>query len=507
MAESNGFSLKKLIPPAFRNGLFLKFKGRYRAFKGARNTGKSHTIIGWESLLKIFENPLRNILVVRLNSNSNRQSTYENICGRIYDLGLSDRFSMVQSPSPEITYLPTGQKIVFKGMNDPSTLNSITFKHGYLTDVYIEEAFEIASYADFRKLDFSLRGKLPDGLFLQITLCFNAWSKDHWIYERFFKDNLEDDFNLLDDPNVAFQEFCDPEWQGDFGKGLYLNTSTYKANPYRDSEIIDSAAKAMRERSLDIYKVEYLGMWGNSTASTYAEFTDDCLMTKQEIASKYRFRTFAVGLDTGYSNGEGGRRIVGKNQQVEERVKAAHALILCGVTDDCENLVLLDEYYHSEIDRNGHYNTDEAGQIGIAQLLKRTADYVLSWEKTWRTADIGLFSTYDEVAIYIDGADVATAQMLQKEFEMRGINYVHCYRATTKLSVQNRVDFEKTMMAWGNFKVCTSCKNLIREIRNCRRDPKGRARMDIDDHAITAAEYGFTPLLGDIHQWKQFKER
>ena len=150
-------SLKSLVPKAFRKGFFLNFKGRYRIWKGARNTGKSHTIIGFEPIIKIASDPRRNVMMVRLNSNSNRQSTYENLCGRILDLDMGDRFKMVTSPNPEITYKPTGQKIIFRGLNDPTTLNSITFAKGYLTDVYIEsvvykgEHNEIILESDTRK--------------------------------------------------------------------------------------------------------------------------------------------------------------------------------------------------------------------------------------------------------------------------------------------------------------------------------------------------------------------
>lgn len=503
--QDGSLCLSKLVPPAFRRGFFTNFHGRYRIFKGARNTGKSHTLIGWEPILKILFDSRRNIVIVRLNSNSNKGSTYNNLVGRIYDLGLEKLFRMKENPSPEITYKPTGQQIVFKGLNDPTTLNSMTFAHGYLTDVYIEEAFEIESYSDFRKLDGSLRGKLPAGLFLQITLCFNAWSKEHWIYDTFFRNNLEDDYGILDDPTVDHMEFLDPNWQGDFGKGLYLNTSNWRANVFRDEEVTDPAAAQLKIKSPDIYKVEYLGMWGNAGLGTYPEFTDECIKSLAEIRRDYRFATYAIGIDTGLSNGEGGKRTIGVKQAVEERVKSAHAIILAAVTDDYETIVFLDEYFHTEIERNGEYNTDGPGQLGEPELLNRTANTIGQWEDFYGNENIGLFDG-QLTSIFVDSADVGFRQMLQKEFEIRRDYNKSCYQST-KLSVQTRVDFEKIMMGWGNLIVCDRCKNLIRELRNAHRDPKGRARADGDDHAITAAEYGFTPLLGDVHRWKQFKTR
>lgn len=505
--ENNGrISLKRLIPPALRRGYFAHCKVRYRVFKGARNTGKSHTMIGFESLIKILSDPRRNIVIVRLNSNSNKDSTYANICGRILDLGMEKSFRMRENPSPEITYKPTGQKILFKGLNDPTTLNSLTFATGYLTDVYIEEAYEVESYSDFRKLDGSLRGKLPEGLFLQITLCLNAWTKEHWIYERFFRERFEDDYDKLDQPDVSYMDYLDEDFVGDYGKGLYLHTSTWKTNIYRDIETTDLAAKTMKVKSPDIYKVEYLGMWGNATATTYPEFNDSCIMSLREIIDKYKFVSFALGVDTGLSNGEGNKRTVSRTQQVEERVKSAHALTLSAITTDFENIVVLDEYFHTEIERNGEYNTDEAGQIGYPELLKRTADFVETWIKKYSVFDLGIMMPRQVINIYVDSEDIGFRQMLQKEFDIRGMRNVFCY-SSTKLSVQTRTDFEKIMMGWGNFIVCDQCRNVIRELKNARRDPKGRARTDNDDHALTSMEYGFTPLLGDVHRWKNFKQR
>ena len=94
-----------------------------------------------------------------------RKNYYEVL--KSIDLGLENAFKTSKNPLT-IEYIPTGQQIIFRGLNNPTSLNSITFAHGYWTDCYIEEAFEVGSYEDFRKLDGSIRGQLPDDLFFQI---------------------------------------------------------------------------------------------------------------------------------------------------------------------------------------------------------------------------------------------------------------------------------------------------------------------------------------------------
>lgn len=93
-------------------------------------------------------------------------------------------WSWKESPL-EITYKPTGQKIYFRGMDDPLKLTSITAQSGVLCWVWIEEAYEIMNESDFNTLDESIRGECAPPLFKQITLTFNPWNQKHWLKARF----------------------------------------------------------------------------------------------------------------------------------------------------------------------------------------------------------------------------------------------------------------------------------------------------------------------------------
>ena len=87
-----------------------------------------------------------------------------------------------------MTYKPTGQKIYFRGLDDPLKVTSITVETGCLCWMWIEEAYEISSEDDFNMLDESIRGAVPEGsgLFKQVTLTLNPWNEHHWIKKRFF---------------------------------------------------------------------------------------------------------------------------------------------------------------------------------------------------------------------------------------------------------------------------------------------------------------------------------
>ena len=89
----------------------------------------------------------------------------------------------IHAPHEGSDFKPNGNQILFRGMNDDKQrekLKSITFAHGKLTDVWLEEATEFTQ-ADLDIIDDRLRGDLPKGLFYQIRMTFNPVSSTHWI--------------------------------------------------------------------------------------------------------------------------------------------------------------------------------------------------------------------------------------------------------------------------------------------------------------------------------------
>ena len=75
-----------------------------------------------------------------------------------------------------------GSEILFKGLDNSEKLKSVTFSTGELTDIWVEEASEIAE-TDFNQLTIRLRGGRRDK---QVILTFNPVSVNHWLKRRFF---------------------------------------------------------------------------------------------------------------------------------------------------------------------------------------------------------------------------------------------------------------------------------------------------------------------------------
>lgn len=495
-------SLDRLLGKGYTKAWFMNCKVRYRLFCGARSTKKSKNIIGYEPIIKILSDNRRNVLIARQNDSDNRQSTFENICGCIVDLGLESVFKISKNPLA-IEYAPTGQQIIFRGLNNPTSLNGITFAHGYFTDAYIDEAFEIPSFEYFRKLDGSIRGKLPKDLFFQITMCFNAWDGDSWLNQEFFKNRLEDDYVTLDRPEVTYMDYLDEEFIGPYGKGLYLHKSTYKINEFRQPDY-DLSAQEMKRKAPEIYKVEFLGMFGNTMAAVYPEFNDSLVYPIQSIVGqgKYQFNDFTIGIDTGLSDGAGKVKKVLKNEDPNIKVRAATTMVLCAVTSDLNKAIVVDEYFHSNNPADNSFNTDNRENLGLPAQADAIIKEILKWIKLYGNSNTILMC--GQINAYVDSADVGFRQMLEMKANEYGIYNIN-FLASTKLPIQSRIDFDRLLMAYGDYIVSDKCKNLIREIKNAKRGKKGEPREDTNDHVLTAAEYAKAPLLSQLRRWKTFK--
>jgi len=467
---------------------FWNFKGRYRLIKGSRNSKKSVIGMGYRIIMDILENNQNNVLVIRQVDATQRQSTFANIVRWINIMGIQSRFKVVSNPL-KIIYIPTNQIIVFRGMNQPTSLTSITVETGVLSKVYIEEAFEIKSYDDFRKLDGSIRGVPPPGVFYQITMVFNPWNIDSWLYTEFFKGRLEDDYEeLLKEPYI---ELVDENYIGDYGKGLYLMVNNYKINEFRDKQVYDLAMNELSRRAPDIFKVEGLGMWGNAKGACYPEYSDKLIISRGQ-ANSYPFVDYAIGIDTGLGNGEGKLRKPGEEDN--SLIRSATSMQLVGLTSDYSKMVCINEYLHTNAG-SPHPKTEP-------QIMNEIIDKIVEWRELYKSHRKLMKGV---VYVWVDSADIGFRQGLELVARQRGVFDIY-FGASTKRRIQTRIDIVRLLMAWDEFLISEACPNLSRELKNSRKG-EGTAREDINDHAINANEYAWASMITQLQRWSQFKER
>ena len=269
-------------------GTFWNWKGRYRAVKGSRASKKSKTTALW-FITNMMKYPDANTLVVRKTYRTLKDSCFTELKWAIHRLGVDAFWDVKESPL-EMTYKPTGQKIYFRGLDDPLKVTSITVDQGCLCWMWIEEAYEISSEDDFNMLDESIRGAVPEGsdLFKQITLTFNPWNEHHWLKKRFF-DNPDDETLAL--------------------------TTNYMCNEWLDSAD-RKVFETMKKQNPRRYRVAGLGDWGIVDGLVYENWKEEAfeiiskadfldLDEAEQKAKNYFFKESvksAFGLDFGYTN-------------------------------------------------------------------------------------------------------------------------------------------------------------------------------------------------------------
>lgn len=252
-------------------GTFWNFKGRYRVCKGSRASKKSKTT-ALNCIVRLMEYPQANLLCVRKTYRTLKDSCFTELKWAIRRLGVDAWWEVKESPL-EMTYKPTGQKILFRGLDDPLKVTSITVEVGSLCWLWIEEAYEISSEADFDTLDESIRGEVPKGLFKQVTLTFNPWNEHHWLKKRFF--DAEPDTDIL---AITTNYLCN-EWLDAADKKVFETMK--KNNPRR-------------------YRVAGLGDWGIVDGLVYENW-EERLFSVDEVRRIPGIKS-AFGLDFGYTN-------------------------------------------------------------------------------------------------------------------------------------------------------------------------------------------------------------
>lgn len=252
-------------------GTFWRYKGRYRVCKGSRASKKSKTT-ALNSIVRLMEYPAANLLCVRKTYRTLKDSCFTELKWAIHRLGVDAWWDIKESPL-EMTYKPTGQKILFRGLDDPLKVTSITVEVGVLCWLWIEEAYEISSEADFDTLDESIRGEVPPGLFKQITLTFNPWNEHHWLKHRFF--------DAAPDPDILAM------------------TTNYLCNEWLDAadkKVFDT----MKRNNPRRYRVAGLGDWGIVEGLVYENW-EERLFSIDEVRKTPGVKS-AFGLDFGYTN-------------------------------------------------------------------------------------------------------------------------------------------------------------------------------------------------------------
>lgn len=256
---------REALNPCYRP--WLNAPQRTQLFFGGAGSGKS-VFVATRVALDALQG--RNTLVVRRVGRTLKTSVVNEVNKAIHRLGLQPWFSWRESDLV-MDCLPTGRQIIFRGLDDPEKMKSITPARGPLTDVWVEEATECAR-GDLKQLDKRLRGISP--LPKRLTMTFNPISRGHWLYREYFA-----------------------HWQE--GQALYQDDRLLAVRTtYRDNLFLTPQDRAAYEGERDAYyrQVYTLGEWGLQAGGILTRFEEADLSGLPRVKARLR-----LGLDFGYA--------------------------------------------------------------------------------------------------------------------------------------------------------------------------------------------------------------
>jgi PBSX family phage terminase large subunit len=260
--------LSQIIAPSFRGVHKDLKKGNHTHYwlGGGRGSTKS-SFVAIEIILGLMSDSSSNAVCLRKVDKTLKDSIHQQLIWAIETLGVSNYWHIGISPL-SLTYLPTGQKILFRGADNPKKIKSIKFSRGYCKFIWYEEVDEFSGMEEIRMINQSLmRGGKKFIVFYSYNppKSMNNWVNTEVTYTR--DDRLTHKSNYLTVPR---------EWLG-------------------EQFIVE--AEHLKKVKPQSYEHEYLG----EVTGTGGEVFDNVKIrpiTDDEIAS---FHNIKRGLDFGYA--------------------------------------------------------------------------------------------------------------------------------------------------------------------------------------------------------------
>ena len=267
MAEKR---ISEIIAPAFypmhqalRTGEAVHFW-----LPGGRGSGKS-SAVSVEILLGMMRDPETNGVALRKVGKNLRDSVYEQFLWAAGKLGVRELWEARVSPQMALVYRPTGQKLLFRGMDSPQKLRSVKTERGYVRYIWYEEADEFSGEAELRSVNQSL---MRGGERFSVFYSFNPpRSQAHWINRMLSREGTRPDTRVFRSDYRGMPE----GWLGE---------------PFL------AEAERLREVNPEIYAHEYLG----KCVGTGGEVFRNLSLRRIEDGEIRSFCRVRRGIDWGY---------------------------------------------------------------------------------------------------------------------------------------------------------------------------------------------------------------
>lgn len=216
-------------------------KKRYIILTGGRGSSKSFSFNTVAALMSYEAG--HKILHTRVAMSNAEDSIIPEFTEKIDLLGAQADFQVYKT---DITNKVSGSKFLFRGIKTASTDNTAKLKSiPNLTGWFVDEAEELVDEKKFDDIDLSVRGS---GAQNRVVLIMNPTSKEHWVYRRWFENNIR--YITIDGFKIPVSDHPDI---------LHIHT-TYLDNPHLPAQFVEQMRK-LKFTDPDKYKHVVLGGW------------------------------------------------------------------------------------------------------------------------------------------------------------------------------------------------------------------------------------------------------
>jgi phage terminase large subunit len=241
---------------------------RYFVITGGRGSGKSFGVTVFLLLLTYEKG--HKVLFTRYTMKSANTSIIPEFIEKIELLGKQSDFRITRD---EIMNLTTGSSIIFKGIKTSSGNNTAALKSlNGITTFVVDEAEELDDEKTFDKIDLSVRAM---GKQNRVILILNPATKEHWIYQRFFRDG-----QVLSGSNTKKNNVT------------YIHT-TYKDNITNLEKSFINTVLEIKRKSPDKYEHQILGGWKEKAEGT--------IISNWRVGDFIQTENTCYGQDFGFS--------------------------------------------------------------------------------------------------------------------------------------------------------------------------------------------------------------
>lgn len=371
--------ISELLPKAFHSvwRASLNSDILHVVTKGGRGSGKSSDIA--HIIIQLMMRYPVNAVAIRKVDNTLEQSVFEQLKWAINEQYVTHLWKVNKSPL-KLTYLPTGNYIVFRGAQEPERIKSLKDSKFPFAIAWIEELAEFKTEDEVKTITNSLlRGELDDGLFYKFFYSYNPPKRrSSWV-------------------NKKYETVTLPQ-------NTYVHHSTYLDNPYISKEFIEEA-KSTKERNERSFKWEYMG---EAIGSGIAPFENLEFKTINEDEMK-AFDNIRCGLDFGFANDEAAF-VVWHYDKKRRTIYALHEIYGLKISNRMMAEYITKLGYHDE-----YILADSAEPKSIAELkneydMKRIKGAKKG--KDWRTFSTNWLDDLDAIII-----DPKRTPNIAREFE------------------------------------------------------------------------------------------